>query len=196
MSGIGYDGLRIAFCGPGGSGKSTLAAEVSRLSGLPLISEAFRTAVRAAGVSIREMSRDERIAAQALGMGYQIWQESMYEAAGYIADRSVFDNLIYAGLTVEDSGGLHGLLERMIDRHRRGHGRMYDALIFVPRYDDGPPEDDGERFLDREDLEAQVAQRLMAVSTHAVGVGSVASRAEQALRILDESAYNFRSMRR
>jgi nicotinamide riboside kinase len=133
---------RIGLIGSQGTGKSTLAKLLSKKLGLPLITEQARSVAEQMGFkSIDNLTKVQRIELQANILHTQILQEKAHRDTGFVADRTVIDNLAYWQFySLKDTPEYHGaaILAR---RHMRD---AYDLLVFLrPEF---PIEDDGFRF--------------------------------------------------
>lgn len=190
---------RIALIGPGGSGKTTLATALSDRLGLPLIDETFRTARRLVAQCNTPESERPRLE-QETGLTHQVDWEVRYRDSGFVADRSIYDYMIYSdlrGITWPAADPQHSqALSGMARRWWREIGG-YTLVVYVPPFSDAPPEDDGFRFTDPGFVERERwAFRVLAQGTHHSVLATVTANKTPGRLIEIEGALQHWSKRR
>ena len=139
--------VRCVIIGTHGVGKTSLAERLAVELNLPYIEEIARK-VNAEGFSILTNDSKPSVQAQMRIYGLQIAIEQTHFVSGYVADRSVLDNFVYAKLFKVVNENMLNIWERFIREYVLVN--MYSHIIYIPLMDELDVGCDGLRNTDLE----------------------------------------------
>lgn len=121
--------MRIAVSGSAGTGKSTLAIELSKVLGLPFISEGVREYLQSVGINnFKGLSPQDTMQMQHHILNNKLMLEDKY--GDFVADRSTADSMVYTlrwGSKGTPDKEVADYIERCLTQLK-----TYDLILFCP----------------------------------------------------------------
>lgn len=180
--------LRVALVGTSGTGKSSLSKHIAEKMNIPHIAEQARVVSRDMGTTLRDMRYRDPFLFQRKVLEYQFKMEEDFSKTGFIADRSIFDPLVYLMRFTEPTPKLVAKYKSIIFNYYSDH--PYTHIFFLRPGEFDPP-DDGVRSLDRLYRYQVDGMFLMFLNSfsipYQVVTGSIEERYEKVKAIIEAS---------
>ncbi|MFP4458496.1 MAG: ATP-binding protein [Candidatus Zixiibacteriota bacterium] len=181
--------LRICTVGTSGTGKSTLSRMLAEELGIAHIPEQARVVCEDLGIELRELRYRDTYLFQKKVLEYQIREEERFRNTGFIADRSVFDPLVYLMRFTEAPPLLVAEYKKLIFSYYKNNPYHH---IFYLRPGEFEPEDDGVRSTDRLYRYQVDGMFLMFLKTFSIEVETITGSKENRLMKALQSIENKR----
>ena len=186
------DKLRISIVGTSGTGKSTLSKMIADQLGLAHIPEQARVVCEDVGIELRELRYRDTYLFQKKVLEYQIASEIRFRETGFVADRSVFDPLVYLLRFTEAPPLLVAEYKKLIFSYYRDNPYHHFFYLRPGEFD---PEDDGVRSTDRLYRFQVDGMFLMLLKSYSIGFETLTGSREHRLMKALQSIENGRKSR-